>query len=355
MLDEAVAAAGPSASMATSSPHFWSGDVRNHHPPLISYVILSEFNIDTGSTVKHQYPEPIADYTADWFAENMLPEGAHNRDSDYTVMFLNRKAPHVDEAYWLNPLQEQPTTATTNFLYGLNLVRTKHDVSVRRGAVVKAMAVFSCFQWIEVLKPVLEQSLERYFANPSIDVLAELFSSLNAIDLTTMPRPTTLEQIIMRRNTPFSSLGSISGEQPQPPMWTHLLPLTLAAGRERGGEAADAAAPSIKFTLTVPLHLSPDEVGDISLTRLVKTFGDATMRIFHAVLRRQRILFVGYSHSALDLAQFVLSTVAMVAPALPNVIRRTYPYANLTDLSFLEVGLLLFTTITLSYMPYFPR
>ena len=61
------------------------------------------------------------------------------------------------------------------------------------------------------------------------------------------------------------------------------------------------------------------------------------MRIYHAILTKQRVLFVGYNHAAGDLAQIVLSAVAMVAPPMTNVIRRTFPYANLSDLQFLEV------------------
>jgi hypothetical protein len=37
------------------------------------------------------------------------------------------------------------------FLYGINLVQTKMDNTVRRGAVVKAMAVFSRYQHLDVI------------------------------------------------------------------------------------------------------------------------------------------------------------------------------------------------------------
>lgn len=33
----------------------------------------------------------------DWFAEHMLPEGAHNHALDWTVMFLNRDEKSLDE------------------------------------------------------------------------------------------------------------------------------------------------------------------------------------------------------------------------------------------------------------------
>lgn len=49
------------------------------------------------STVRHQYPRPVDGYANDYFAEYMLPEGAHNREQDWTVLFLNRGKPRIDE------------------------------------------------------------------------------------------------------------------------------------------------------------------------------------------------------------------------------------------------------------------
>ena len=64
---------------------------------LVDYIILAEFDIDTGSTVRHVYPNSIPEYKNDWFAEYMLPEGAHNREIDWTYIFLNRENPQINE------------------------------------------------------------------------------------------------------------------------------------------------------------------------------------------------------------------------------------------------------------------
>ena len=70
-----------------------------HHPTSIIHPSnqLAEFDIDTGSTVRHQFPETVPGYKNDWFAELMLPEGAHNRDKDWTYIFLNRDQRQIDE------------------------------------------------------------------------------------------------------------------------------------------------------------------------------------------------------------------------------------------------------------------
>lgn len=49
------------------------------------------------STVRHTYPNTVPGCSDDWFAEHMLPEGAHNHALDWTVMFLNRDKTALDE------------------------------------------------------------------------------------------------------------------------------------------------------------------------------------------------------------------------------------------------------------------
>lgn len=54
--------------------------------------------VDT-STVKHAYPSTVPGCSDDWFAEHMLPEGAHNRSHDWTVIFLRRDRRALDEGW----------------------------------------------------------------------------------------------------------------------------------------------------------------------------------------------------------------------------------------------------------------
>ena len=90
--------------------------------------------------------------------------------------------------------------------------------------------------------------------------------------------------------------------------------------------------------LTVPLYRTPDQVGDASVITLVRTFGVHVMRIYNALLLRQRVLFVGRNAcAASEICHIVLSAVALISPPIPNVIRRAFPYASLSDLSFLQV------------------
>jgi len=58
-------------------------------PRNVEYILLAEFDITTGSTVKYQYPYPIG-VDQQMLAEFMLPDGTHKRQRDWTVFFLNR-------------------------------------------------------------------------------------------------------------------------------------------------------------------------------------------------------------------------------------------------------------------------
>lgn len=312
---------------------------------LCDYIVVSEFDVDTGSTVRHQYPEKIDGVTEDWLAENMLPEGVHNRDIDSTFIFLNRNGPRLDDEWLINPSVYASGYKDTNpkaepiqssvFRYGLNLVRTKHDANVRRGAIVKAMAIFSSYPIADCLEGPLDASLERYFEHPDSDVLADLYAFLNSYDMTKIPCPSVLEKSLMRRGIPVNPYGANSAHH-IPSAWNHHINLHSNSLNSNCTLDMTSHASKKSAAISVPLYRHLDCIGNINVTSLVKCFGEGTMRVYNAILSRQRVIFVGYNHAARDVCRMVLSAAALVSP-VPCILRRTYPYANLTDLSFLEV------------------
>jgi hypothetical protein len=253
----------------------------------------------------------------------MLPEGAHNRDVDYTYIFLNRTGKLMDEEMMT---KTEKDVTTSSFYYGINLVRTKHDSNVRRGAVVKALAIFSRHSFIEIFKKPLELALRKYFDNQSPTILSNLYKDLNSINLSAVFRPNPIEKMLMRRGVGMPHLGQNIVYRPK--TWVQDIQIPIDVDSVEGPG---------QISLSLKLHNTSDEVGDISVITLVQTFGPAVMRIFNSIITGQRILFVGYNHAASDVAQMVLSAVALVSPPIPSVIRRAYAYANLTDMSFLEV------------------
>jgi hypothetical protein len=60
----------------------------------------------------------------------MLPDGAHMRSEDWTILFLNQRIEDSEKTVTDN--EDGNNTEEKPLLYVLNLVRTKHDVSARR-------------------------------------------------------------------------------------------------------------------------------------------------------------------------------------------------------------------------------
>jgi len=108
-------------------------------------------------------------------AELMLPDGAHLRPEDWTIFYLGQTASSavapmlshesssrlsVDSRNTPDPratIVGQPYTpsrgvAGGGLLYVLNCVRMKEDKSMRRGAMVKAMAICSPYPYIGIYK-----------------------------------------------------------------------------------------------------------------------------------------------------------------------------------------------------------
>lgn len=106
----------------------------------------------------------------------------------------------------------------------LSCVRCKEDKSVKRGALVKSLAICSPVPWIHVFKvgpmnynrryangkvkvplianlqPILLLALEEYFNNPSPEILEHLYDCCNSTQILAMPRLSRAEKILMRQS-----------------------------------------------------------------------------------------------------------------------------------------------------------
>ena len=79
-------------------------------------------------------------------ANLMLPDGAEKQLEDWTIFFLNQTPFNtIAPVLALESTGESPTGETGNpeLLYVLNLVRTKHDKTVRRCVVSTRLAYFA--------------------------------------------------------------------------------------------------------------------------------------------------------------------------------------------------------------------
>lgn len=170
------------------------GSTENH----VEYILVASFDIDRGPVMEHQYPVAI---TGDehMLAELMLPDQAHARTQDWTIFFLHKDTtPEEDEEDkkarderrrrrkrrkdreagiihedddssdekndesdededddWDDDesSDEEPEGGEgPPLIYVLNLVYTKKDKTVKRGAIVKSMAICTRHPFLHIYK-----------------------------------------------------------------------------------------------------------------------------------------------------------------------------------------------------------
>ena len=199
----------------------------------VEYILVASFDIDRGPIMEHQYPGAISP-DEHMLAELMLPDQTHVRTQDWTMFFLHKDAGMDEEllaerqnrqAKRKERRQMKEETLRTRsasdqdissedsddteesgtdesegppLMYVLNLVNTKQDSTAKRGAVVKSMAICTRHSFLHIYKPILVLALEDYFKSPFPETLQLLYNSLNAMDLSLMPRLSLLERHILQ-------------------------------------------------------------------------------------------------------------------------------------------------------------
>ncbi len=178
------------------------GTSENH----VEYILVASFDIDRGPVMEHQYPVAITG-DENMLAELMLPDQAHARNQDWTIFFLHKDMSDEEEdeerkrkerrrrrrrkrralAAGIIPSEQDDDEARDSddeyddedddddddsdtepeggegppLIYVLNLVNTKHDKTVKRGAVVKAMAICTRHPFLHIYKV-------RYYFSPRL-------------------------------------------------------------------------------------------------------------------------------------------------------------------------------------------
>lgn len=171
----------------------------------MEYILVASFDIDRGPVMEHQYPVAITG-DENMLAELMLPDQAHMRNQDWTIFFLHkdtsqeeedqesqakaerrrRRKRRRDRAAGIIIEGEEDTedygddsedddlddddsedgdapegSEGPPLVYVLNLVNTKQDKTVKRGAVVKAMAICTRHPFLHIYKVSCSSYLTR--------------------------------------------------------------------------------------------------------------------------------------------------------------------------------------------------
>ncbi|KAG9505378.1 hypothetical protein J7337_002347 [Fusarium musae] len=401
--------ARPSRKLRSQYPR---SSTENH----VEYILVASFDIDRGPVMEHQYPVAITG-DENMLAELMLPDQAHARNQDWTIFFLhkdtsqeeedeerklkeNRKqrrkrrrdraAGTIDEEDEENEEDlpedewedgdEDDTESTDSepeggegppLIYVLNLVNTKHDKSVKRGAI-----------------PLLLLALEEYFKAPVPETLAMLYDSVNAMDLSLMPKLSLLERHLLQASDnkdlfvekfeqmiqmriaedQLEEAADQSLDATRSP--TKLTGISRAGTKAHveGGQSiysvprdthefeSKVMYKGIPIPIKVPVAVMPETVGDFSLIKLIQNFSDSHQKspqpfalhphlttngvnthpiivLANALLTQKRIIFLGYNMPSGEVAEAVLAACALASGGiLRGFTRHAFPYTDLTKI-----------------------
>ncbi|EXJ78074.1 hypothetical protein A1O3_09235 [Capronia epimyces CBS 606.96] len=351
--------------------------------------------------MEHQYPGAISP-DENMLAELMLPDQTHVRQQDWTMFFLHKDAGTSEEEAVEREARSQHRAArrrarevvgATNaesqefeddtssdesdeggmdsppLMYVLNLVNTKQDSTVKRGAVVKAMAICTRHSFLHIYKPLLLLALEDYFKSPTPDTLENLYIALNAMDLSLMPRLSLPERHILQASD-AKDLFVEKFEQmiaqrladealvklpPAPDSPTRAEP-KYTVPRDTHEFESKIVYNGIAIPVKIPTALSPETVGDFSLVKLVQIFGNPHMSqpqpfalhphlttsgaythpiivLINAMLTQKRVIFLGHNRPSGEVAEAVLAACALASGGvLRGFTRHAFPYTDLTKI-----------------------
>lgn len=432
--------AHPQRKMKSQYPR---GSSENH----VEYILVASFDIDRGPIMEHQYPMAITG-DENMLAELMLPDGAHMRNQDWTIFFLhkdtsqeeedeerearrrrrrrrrNKAAGIIDEETEEEDGDGEQDDDDDEFdddestdsepdggegpplVYVLNLVNTKQDKSVKRGAIVKAMAICTRHPFLHIYKvrgapalkrrrdtdlsswqPLLLLALEEYFKSPVPETLAMLYDSVNAMDLSLMPKLSFLERQLLQSSEnkdlfveKFERMVQqrIEQDQDESSSDQHTEPSREPAKRpeiQRAGTKAFLEGKAmysvprdthefeskvmykgIPIPIKVPVAVMPESVGDFSLIKLIQNFsephgkspqpflphahlttnGPTTHPIIvlaNALLTQKRVIFLGHNMPSGEVAEAVLAACALASGGmLRGFTRHAFPYTDLTKI-----------------------
>ncbi|KAJ4358476.1 uncharacterized protein N0V89_003060 [Didymosphaeria variabile] len=369
--------------------------VENH----VEYILVASFDIDRGSVMEHQYPGPISgDETM--LAELMLPDQTHMRSQDWTIFFLHKDTSQEEEEKEARrerrrkgkqkenqDVDGEDTTAGAEeyddddysesedemdpdgppLVYVLNLVNTKQDNTVKRGAIVKAMAICTRHPFLHIYKPLLLLALEEYFRAPVMETLASLYNALNAMDLSLLPKLSQFENFVLQatdaKDMFIEKFEQIIRQRRSEEAERASLPSASSADMQRKNYApprdthefeSRVLYNGVPVPIKVPTVLSPETVGDFSLVKLIQTFSTPHMTqpqpfalhphlttsgaythpiivLVNALLTQKRIIFLGHNRPSGEVAEAVLAACALASGGmLRGFVRHAFPYTDLT-------------------------
>lgn len=222
-------------------------------------------------------------------------------------------------------------------------------------------------------------ALDEYFRVPSLDTLAEVFRTVNAMDMSGMPKLSQIERLILlqsdrddlfsERFPPGMRERSISGASQVSPLSERFESLLLEPGiptqiPESPGLLRNTREYRTQITynnttipIAVPLTSLPEIVGDFSIMQLINTFSKPTtpptvfpihpylttsgsnthpiIVLMNALITQKRVVLMGQNQPSGQVASYVLAACAMASGGtglLRGFTERSFPYTDLSKI-----------------------
>ncbi|KAI9694922.1 MAG: hypothetical protein M1822_000539 [Bathelium mastoideum] len=375
----------------------------------VEYILVASFDVDRGSIMEHQYPGPISG-DEHMLAELMLPDQTHMRSQDWTIFFLHKDTAAEDEAREERRERRRqrrkrrearnkglPETSGEvgedidvegsvdseeddddedeeeidgpPLIYVLNLVNTKLDTKVKRGSVVKSMAICTRHSFLHIYKPLLLLALETYFQTPTQETLASLFDAVNSMDLSLMPKLSYFERSILQSSDAKDMFVEkfeqmVQRRRAEDVVRQQLSPLgsdgkpskRLTIPRDTHEFESKVQYNGVPVPIKVPTAIAPETVGDFSLIKLITTFASGHSRspepfpthphlttsgplthpiivLLNALLTQKRVIFLGHNRPSGEVAEAVLAACSLASGGiLRGFTRHAFPYTDLTKI-----------------------
>lgn len=141
----------------------------------IEYIITAEFHIDKGPSLIHQYPNELQGINnLQFLPELMIPDQIHKREEDFTLflLFRNQTTGEFQYLYDKKVCEHEPY-----YLY--TIVNNIKDVKFKRGSIIKSLSILTKLTFFKNFKPLLLICLDKYFNNNDIEILKDLYQSIN--------------------------------------------------------------------------------------------------------------------------------------------------------------------------------
>ncbi|KAJ3312396.1 hypothetical protein HDV04_003146 [Boothiomyces sp. JEL0838] len=383
----------------------------------IEYILAAEFDIDKGSSFSFQYPEniPTEDYG---FQSNLISEwSAVSDNEDQIVEFTSSQLKLCAKGEllqsWYSIFKKANIESTIRFgtvddrvyctefltmfakiekvnetfpreleilahnycitpplLYVLNIVGTRQIAGARRGARLKSIAIAFRKPWVHVFRPVILLALDKFFNNPSLEILKEVYEALQSFELQKLPMLTFSERKTIRsflRNKVAHLDNDFSKILPNLDYYDPEDPSLKLTDTQLEFELPIKYS-GVTLPLKLPMVAYESEIGDFSMVSLMNLISNMQISnvnqgirsknnvpfcwhphldvgptthplliLIFALISEKRIIFVGHGKPCKEVNNCVLSCIALASGGdlLPGVVNRCYPYASLANIEIL--------------------